>query len=172
VEVFLRNVGVPGPIIDMIPSLVGSLKPIDFYSCFISYSSKDQDFAERLHADLQAKGVRCWFAPEHMRTGDKIRYRVDESIRNYDKLVIVLSQYSVASLWVEHEVETALAKELEGKPNVIFPIRLDQAVMDSKEGWASHIRLTRHITDFTQWKDHDHYQKAFNRLLRDLKAKA
>jgi len=107
-----------------------------------------------------------------MRTGDKIRYRVDESIRNYDKRVIVLSQYSVASLWVEHEVETALAKELEGKPNVIFPIRLDQAVMDSKEGWASHIRLPRHITDFTQWKDHDHYQKAFNRLLRDLKAKA
>jgi len=33
---------------------------------FISYSSKDQAFAERLHADLQNKGVRCWFAPHDL----------------------------------------------------------------------------------------------------------
>src|SRR5215207_600034 len=41
--------------------------PIEFYSCFISYSSKDQDFAERLHVDLQNNGVRCWFAPEDLK---------------------------------------------------------------------------------------------------------
>lgn len=28
------------------------------------------------------------------------------------------------------------------------------------------------IPDFTHWKDHDAYQKAFDRLLRDLKAVA
>ena len=28
----------------------------------------------------------------------------------------------------------------------------------------------RHIGDFSRWKDHDSYQKAFDRLLRDLKA--
>jgi hypothetical protein len=37
------------------------------YSCFISYSAKDQEFAERLHADLQNKGVRCWFAPHDLK---------------------------------------------------------------------------------------------------------
>src|SRR6266702_3152250 len=47
-DIFLRNAGVPNSIIEIIPSLVGSLKPIDFYSCFISCSSKDQSFAERL----------------------------------------------------------------------------------------------------------------------------
>jgi len=52
-EIFLRNAGVPDSIIEAIPSLVGSLSPIDYYSCFISYSSKDQAFAEQLHADLQ-----------------------------------------------------------------------------------------------------------------------
>jgi hypothetical protein len=36
--------------------------------------------------------------------------------------------------------------------------------------WAEHIRNTRHIGDFTQWKNHDAYQKAFKRLLRDLRA--
>ena len=144
-EVFLRDAGVPEPFITNMRALVKSMSPIDFYSCFISYSSKDEDFAKRLHADLQSKGVRSWFAPEDMKIGDKIRYRIDESIRLYDKLLLVLSEHSVASQWVEHEVETAIGQELEGKPNVLFPIRLDQAIMDSKTGWASHIRLTRHI---------------------------
>lgn len=171
-EVFLRRVGVPDAIIEQIPALIGSLSPIDYYSCFISYSTKDQAFANRLYADLQIKGVRCWFAPHDMKIGDKIRPRIDESIRLHDKLLLVLSENSVASQWVEHEVETALGKELEGKPNVLFPIRLDDAVMHSKTGWASHIRLIRHIGDFTNWKDHDEYQKAFSRLLRDLKAEA
>ena len=142
---FLRGAGVPEAIIEQIPALVSSLKPIDYYSCFISYSSKDEDFAKRLYTDLQSNGIRCWFAPEDMRIGDKIRYRIDESIRLYDKLLLVLSEHSVASQWVEHEVETSIGQELEGKPNVLFPIRLDQAIMDSKTGWASHIRLTRHI---------------------------
>ena len=61
-EVFLRGCGVPDEFIAYIGSMVG--RPIEFYSCFISYSTKDQEFAERLHADLQAKGVRCWFAPD------------------------------------------------------------------------------------------------------------
>lgn len=169
-EAFLKGAGVDDAFITYIRSLVG--KAIDYYSCFISYSSKDQDFAERLHADLQAKGVRCWFAPEDLKIGDKLRYRIDESIRLYDKLPLVLSTHSVASQWVEHEVEPALGKELEGKPNVLFPIRLDEAVMQSRTGWASHIRFTRHIGNFTRWKEHDEYQTAFAQLLRDLKAEA
>ena len=167
-EVFFRDIGVPESLMTYARSLVSN--PIVYYTCFISYSSKDQKFADRLYADLQAKGVRCWFAPHDMKIGDKIRPRIDESIRLYDKLLLILSRDSVTSQWVEHEVETAIGKELEGVPNVLFPIRLDGAVMESKTGWASHIRLTRHIGDFTNWKNHDAYVKAFDRLLRDLKA--
>jgi len=58
-----------------IGSLVG--KPIEFYSCFISYSTKDQPFADRLHADLQDKGVRCWFAPHKIQGGKKIHEQIE-----------------------------------------------------------------------------------------------
>ncbi len=169
-EVFLRKAGVPETFLTNMRALVDSMRPIDFYSCFISYSSKDQDFAELLYADLQSKGIRCWFAPEDLKIGDKIRPRIEESILLYDKLLLVLSEHSIASNWVAYEVERALNKEPEGIPNVLFPIRLDDAVMKSKAGWAGDIRRTRHIGDFTYWKNHDDYQKAFNRLLRDLKA--
>ena len=220
-EVFLRGAGVPEEFIVYMRSLVG--KAIDFYSCFLSYSSKDDDFAQRLHADLQQKGVRCWFAPEDLKIGDKFRTRIDESIRIYDKLMVILSENSIRSPWVEDEVEAALEKERkkpgdgfrdtgygeretgsgedaaarekerqkpgdgfrdtghgqggaalekERKPGntVLFPIRLDDAVMDTGQAWAASLRRTRHIGDFRAWKDHDQYQKSFERLLRDLKA--
>jgi hypothetical protein len=60
-EGFLRGAGVPEEFITYMRSLVAN--PIEFYSCFISYSSKDQQFAESLYAALQVKNVRCWFAP-------------------------------------------------------------------------------------------------------------
>jgi uncharacterized protein YjbI with pentapeptide repeats len=167
-EVFLRGCGLPDDFIIYVRSLTA--QAIQFYSCFISYSSKDQSFAERLYADLQNKGVRCWFAPEDLKIGDKIRDRIDESIRLRDKLLLILSENSIASDWVEHEVESALEEEKQRGRTILFPIRLDDAVMDSNKAWASLIRRTRHVGDFTRWKDHDSYQKAFDRLLRDLKA--
>lgn len=81
-EVFLRGAGVPDSFIEYMRSLVG--RPIDYYSAFISYSSKDEEFARRLYNDLQGEGVRCWFAPEELKTGDKFWERIDEGIRVYD----------------------------------------------------------------------------------------
>jgi uncharacterized protein YjbI with pentapeptide repeats len=167
-EVFLHDAGVPDLLIEYIPSLVG--QPFQFYSCFISYSSKNEAFVRRLHADLQDKRVRTWFAPENLKIGEKFPQRIDEAIRVHDKLLIVLTRQSIASSWVEREVYAALEREVKEKRTVLFPIRLDNAVMSSEMAWAGIIRNSRHIGDFRGWKEHDKYQEAFNRLLRDLKA--
>ena len=164
-ESFLRGAGVPENIITQIPALAA----VDYYQCFISYSSKDRAFAERLCADLRGKGVRCWFALEDMRIGDKIRETVDREIRVRDKLLVILSDNSVDSVWVADEVETALEEERNRKRLVLFPIRVDEGVMVSSKGWAAKLRQ-RHIGDFTGWKDHDSYQLAFDHLIRDLRA--
>lgn len=107
-ENFLRGAGVPEDFITYMKSLAQN--PIDFYSCFISYSSQDDDFDQRLHADLQQQGVRCWFAPEDLKIGDKFRMRIDESIRIHDKLMVILSENSICSPWVKNELEAALEK--------------------------------------------------------------
>ncbi len=86
-ESFLRGAGLDDTFISYVLSL--ARKPIQYYTCFISYSSRDQAFAERLYADLQAKNVRCWYAPEDLKIGDKFRMRIDESIRLYDKLLLI-----------------------------------------------------------------------------------
>jgi hypothetical protein len=169
-EVFLSGAGVPANFILYMHSLTS--EALQFYSCFISYSSKDQKFAERLHADLQTKGVRCWFAPEDLKIGDELRPTFDEAIRVRDKVLLILSENSIRSPWVKREVERALDDEMRRQKQrndytVLFPVRLDNDIFDLAKGWATDVQR-RHIGDFTNWKDHDSYQKAFDRLLRDL----
>jgi hypothetical protein len=164
---FLRGCGVPDVLIDYLPSLLN--QPIQFHSCFISYSTGDQEFAERLHADLQNNGVRCWFAPEDLKIGDHYRKRIDEAIHLHDRLLLILSENSVRSGWVRDEVESGLERENREKRTMLFPVRLDEALMNTGEAWAASIRRQRHVGDFRGWKDYDVYSKAFRRLLRDLK---
>ncbi len=145
------------------------MHPIQYYTCFIGYASQDDLFAQRLHADLQDHGVRCWFAPEDMKIGDKIRSRIDKAIHQQEKLLLLLSEHSIASAWVEDEVEAALEKEQRQQQEMLFPVRLDESMMQTTQAWAAKLRRTRHIGDFTCWMESQAYQRAFERLLRDLK---
>lgn len=166
---FLRGCGVPDEWID--DYRAHTMSPIQYHSCFISYSSKDDALARRLHADLQARGVRCWFSPEDMKIGDKIRSRIDQAIHLQDKLLLLLSEHALLSDWVEDEVEAAMEKEHQQQREVLFPVRLDESVMQTTQAWAAKLRRTRHIGDFTCWTDPQAYEQAFARLLRDLKTR-
>jgi hypothetical protein len=153
-------------LIDYLPSLLN--QAIQRYSCFISYSTKDDDFAKRIHADLQNNGVRCWFASHDLPIGAKTWDAIDEAIKLRDKLLLILSQNSIGSDWVEDEAQKAFAEERDRKELVLFPVRIDDAVMDTPEPWARKLRDQRNIGDFRRWKDHDAYQLSFQRMLRDL----
>lgn len=163
---FWRGCGLPDLLIDQLPALVSDV--IQFYSCFLSYSSKDQEFADHLHADLQSNGVRCWFAPHDLPIGAKTWDGIDEAIRTRDKVLLILSEGAIESDWVEDEVTKAFAEERTRKELVLFPVRIDDVAMETGEPWARKLRDNRNIGDFTQWKDGHAYKTAFERLLRDL----
>ncbi len=175
-EAFLKGCGVPDEFIKSLHSLVAK----GYHSCFISYSTLDQEFAERLHADLQAKGVRCWFAAHDIRGGRKIHEQIDEAIRLHDKLLLILSEHSMASDWVKEELARARRREAKEGKRVLFPVRLVE--FEKLEAWECFDADTRKdtareireyfIPDFSHWKDHDSYQKAFTKLVADLKAES
>jgi uncharacterized protein YjbI with pentapeptide repeats len=172
---FLRGCGLSDEFIDYLPSLFS--EAIQFFSCFISYSTKDQEFADRLYADLQNKGVRCWFAPHDIQSGKKIHEQIDEAIRVYDRLLLIISEDSMSSRWVKTEIANARKKEIELNRQVLFPVRLvsyeqikSWKLFDAEIGDDSAREIREYfIPDFSDWKSHDSYQKGFNRLLRDLK---
>lgn len=53
---------------------------------------------------------------------------------------------------------------------VLFATRMDDAVTDGARAWTAAVRRARHVGDVTRWKKRGSYLKAFDRLLRDLKA--
>ena len=175
-EVFLRGAGLPDEFIAYIGSFVG--RPIEFYSCFISYSGKDQEFADRLYEGLQNKGVRCWFAPHDVKAGEKLHEQIDEAIRLHDKLLLILSEHSMNSEWVKTEIFNAREREVAEKKRKLFPVRLvpfetlyDWKCFDAKTGKDLAREIAEYfIPDFANWKDHDSFQGGFERLLKDLKS--
>lgn len=84
------------------------------------------------------------------------------------------------SNWVKTEIANARAREQQQKCQMLFPISIvsfDQIrswkLFDADTGIDSAREIREYfIPDFSNWKDHDSYQKAFERLLRDLKADA
>jgi uncharacterized protein YjbI with pentapeptide repeats len=155
---FLRGCGLPDQLIEFFPSILN--QPIQFYSCFISYSTKDHGFATRLHADLQNKGVRCWFAPHDMRGGRKLHDQIDEAIRVYDRMLLILSGDSMDSEWVKTETAHARQKELNEKRRVLFPISVVPfesihcwRCFDADTGKDSAREIREYfIPDFSNWQ--------------------
>jgi uncharacterized protein YjbI with pentapeptide repeats len=155
-------------------------QPIMFHSVFISYSTLDQEFAAKLHGDLQNAGVRCWFAPHDIASGKKLHEQIYRAIQAQDRLLLVLSKGSMSSEWVKTEIANARAKEKEQKRQALFPIRLvpfdeisDWKAFDADMGKDSAREVREYfIPDFSNWKDAKAYEAAFARLLKDLKASA
>lgn len=177
-ESFLRGCGVPENFITYMRSLTAVA--IEFYSCFISYSGKDEDFAKRLHSRMREAELRVWFAPEDIKGGDKLFDQIDRAIQVHDRLLLVLSEHSLHSKWVETEIRRARKAELNEGRRKLFPIRL--VSYEALQGWTCIDSATGEdlaeevrgyfIPDFSNWKSHDELEKAFARLLADLKASA
>jgi hypothetical protein len=143
------------------------------YSCFISYSAQDRAFAERIYNDLQEVGIRCWLDSKDLKIGDHIEVHVNRAIQLTDKVLLILSEASVNSAWVRREIAVALRKESEMNKTILFPIRIDDAVMmtSPNELSALLVRL-KHIGDFTDWHVPESYRSAFSRLVKDLTVSA
>lgn len=172
---FLRGCGLSDTFIKYLPSLTE--QPIQYYYCFISYSTKDQEFAERLFSDLQNRGVRVWYAPDNLKPGKKVIDQIDTGIKVTDKLLLILSEDSINSEWVKTEIIKAYKKTKEIGKQVLFPISIIDFEELKKwefyydgEDMAQEIR-DYYLLDFENWKDHDEYKKNFDKLVESLKIK-
>lgn len=77
-------------------------------SVFISHNHADKDFVRRLGADLASFGVRPWIDEAELDVGDSLLTKISSAIDDMDYLAVVLSPQSVASSWVQTELEQAM----------------------------------------------------------------
>jgi formylglycine-generating enzyme required for sulfatase activity len=93
--------------------------------CFLSYNQADKEAARTLGQNLLLRGVDVWFDEWTLRVGESLSGRIQDGILSSDYFIILLSDNSVASAWVQQELAAAIAVRIANKPNFILPVVLD-----------------------------------------------
>jgi uncharacterized protein YjbI with pentapeptide repeats len=133
---------------------------------FISYSHQDGVFVDRIATELDTRGVRYWRDTKHATSG-RIDEVIDRGLRLNEVLLLVLSESSLASRWVEMELTYALNRGLK-----LCPVALDSSWKSARRLSADLIvQLKKYmILDFSQWKDPACFAEQCGKLFEGLGA--
>lgn len=93
---------------------------------FISYSSRDKNIADNLCAKLESHGIKAWYAPRDIRTGDYASAIVD-AISRCTHFIVIVSQYSLKSQHVLNEIDLAFQRI--GRDLKFCPLKIDEEEM-------------------------------------------
>ena len=122
---------------------------------FLSHSSKNQRFVQRLAAVLRRHGVPVWFSETSIQGARQWHDEIGEALRRCDWFLLVLSPDAVGSTWVKRELVDALMQDrYEGR---IVPIILHTCEHDDLSWTLSQIQMI----DFT-----GSFENACRELLR------
>lgn len=119
---------------------------------FLSYSHDDRDMANKIAQDLQANGMEVWYDNWEIQAGDSLIDKIfKEGLANADVFIVLISQNSVKSKWVQEELNVAMIKRIEGITRII-PIIVDNAQL------PDHLRILKYID----------MNKGYNEAIREL----
>jgi len=135
---------------------------------FISYSHEDGAFLHKLENQLNKEGIRFWRDVHDMKSG-RIETQIDLAIRQNPTVLLILSEHSLKSDWVEHEVRIARELENEMGRDVLCPIALDNDWKGSP--WPKRVMeqiMEYNILDFSEWEEDEKFDGMFRKLIDGL----
>jgi uncharacterized protein YjbI with pentapeptide repeats len=160
-EAFLRGIG-------LAPEEIASLRalysgPISYPSCLIAAGAADSQLADRLRADLLARGVSCWRHRPDLGGGYLTQVVFAQAMKRHDRVVVLCSELSLAQPDLGDAILAALERERETGATKLFPVRVDDVLLTDA-------LRRRTLFDFRSWTAPDAYQPAFERLLDALES--
>jgi hypothetical protein len=135
---------------------------------FISYSHADAVFVEKLELHLVGKGIRFW-RDVHDMTSGRLEKQVDRAMRQNPTVILILSERSTRSDWVEHEARLARELEKELNRDVLCPIALDDSWKSAQ--WPARLMeqiMEYNILDYSNWKDDKSFAQVFHKMISGL----
>ena len=91
-------------------------------SVFLSHNHADKPFVRRLAADLDNQGIPYWLDEAEIKVGESLIEKIRDGIDKVDFVAVVLSPNSVASPWVQREVDVAMNQEIMGRRVKVLPL--------------------------------------------------
>ncbi|EAT59658.1 TIR domain-containing protein [Chlorobium ferrooxidans] len=92
---------------------------------FISHSSQDKKFLDRLTTALKNDGVQTWRADKEVTAGENIQEKINDAISNTDYFIVLLSKHSTSSSWVNFELSAILNREVSKQQRIILPVLIE-----------------------------------------------
>jgi len=98
---------------------------------FISHSSKDKQFALQLASDLKELGHQPWLDEWEIKVGECIVSNVQRGLEECEYVIVVLSENSVKSNWVENEWKAKYWDEVETGKIMVLPVLISNCTIPS-----------------------------------------
>lgn len=95
------------------------------YDIFLSHSSLDNDFTERLHSLLEQAGFNVWYDEKKMISNSHILSDLPKYIDDSEAFIVILSKNSCGSSWVQDEYGYARGLYDKKDLKAIIPVVID-----------------------------------------------
>ncbi len=92
---------------------------------FMSYAQADRDIGTYVSDALRNAGLRVGFDSWELAPGDSITEPIEKSVASSDLLLVLLSPRSVASRWVQSELNAGLGRELKDRDVCVIPTLIE-----------------------------------------------
>ena len=143
---------------------------------FLSYSHRDSEFVNKLSLDIARRGFQTWMdhndigiEEELVNSGRPTSLRPElkevlaRAVTRANRLLLIVSEHSVKSEWVQVEVGFALAKGQRDR------VPIDHLIIDdcATQKWPPWMAATKssNIFDFSRWRDLKAYGETLKALL-------
>lgn len=127
-------------------------------SVFVSHNWADKPFARKLAGDLECHGVRVWIDEGEIKVGDSLIQKIRDGIDDVEYVVVILSQASINSPWVQSEIDVAMNQQINEKRVKVLPIMREKVDIPG-------FLLGKLYADFT---NEDDYERSFEILVRSI----
>lgn len=95
------------------------------YDIFLSHSSLDNDFTDKLHSLLEQAGFNVWYDEKKMTSNSHILSDLPKYIGDSEAFVVILSKNSCSSSWVQDEYGYARGLYDKKELKAIIPVVVD-----------------------------------------------
>ena len=122
---------------------------------FLSHSTKDKEFVEKLAAELRANDIDPWLCEVDIEYGDNLVAEIENGLKGSDLVLLVLSPEAVRSAWTREEWTAVRAREVEEKRTLLGVLLLRDCaapeLLRTKHRFDARTDPERAIREVVEW---------------------